>query len=681
LFGRASCGAGVFLSTILSMKLDTEILTKACAQARGLAIDAVHQAASGHLGLPLGATEIGAVLYGHALVHNPDEPRWLNRDRFILSAGHGSMFLYSWLHLSGYDLPLEELKNFRQLHSKTPGHPEFREAPGVECTTGPLGQGVGNAVGMAVAGKMAEARFNTPEHTIFDYHVICLAGDGCMQEGVGMEAAAFAGHQGLDNLILIYDSNDVTLDAMAAKTQSENTALRFKAISWDVQTLPDGHDLPAILKAINKAKRAKSGKPQLIIAKTIIGKGIPEVQGTAKGHGEGGAKFADAARAGLGLPADQHFFVSDEVRAYFAAHKKRLVRACRKWKKTYEAWRTANPDQAALLDTRSAQPSAAALLEKIPLFPADAKLATRAAGRDVLQPMAAALPLLISGSADLHGSTLNYIAADQDFDKTNRAGRNIRYGIREHAMAAINNGVAYDGLFRPSCATFLVFADYSRPAMRLAALAKLPVVYIYTHDSVGVGEDGPTHQPVETLSSLRLIPEFDVVRPADPEETAGAFAAALERIEGPTLIALTRQAVPTLNEIPPHIRRAGVLKGGYVAVQETAPLTHILLATGSELQLAISAAKLLGAGVRVVSMPSFERFNRQPAEYRDAILPPSCRKRVAVEAGVTPLWREYVGLDGAVVGIDRFGLSAPAPVVFKELGITADAVVAAAKSL
>jgi transketolase len=663
------------------MKLNSDILTKACAEARGLAIDAVHKAASGHLGLPLGATEIGAVLYGHAMVHDPDEPRWINRDRFVLSAGHGSMFLYSWLHLSGYDLSLEDLKNFRQLHSKTPGHPEFGEIPGVECTTGPLGQGVGNAVGMAMAGQMAAARFNTPDHTIFDYHVFCLAGDGCMQEGVGMEAAEFAGHQGLDNLILIYDSNDVTLDAMAAKTQSENTAARFKAIGWDVQTLVDGHDLAAILKAVNRAKKAKSGKPQLIIAKTIICRGIPEVQGTSKGHGEGGAKFADAARAGLGLPADQHFFVSDGVRAYFAGHKRRLIRAHKRWKKTFDVWRTVNPDKAALLDSRAAIPSAAALMEKIPLFASDAKLATRAAGRDVLQPISAALPLLISGSADLYGSTLNYIAADKDFDRTNRSGRNLRYGIREHAMAAICNGVAYDGLFRPSCATFLVFADYSRPSMRIAALAHLPVVYIYTHDSIGVGEDGPTHQPVETISALRLIPGLDVIRPADPEETAAAFAAAMERTNGPTLLALTRQAVPMLNEIPPHIRRAGVLKGGYIAVQETAPLTHILLATGSELQLAIAAAAKLGAGTRVVSMPSFERFNREPAEYRDAILPPSCRKRVAVEAGVTALWRQYVGLDGKVVGIDRFGISAPAPQVMKELGITVDAVVAAASSL
>lgn len=662
------------------MTLQTLLLAKAANQARGLAIDAVHACASGHLGLPLGAAEIGAVLYGHALSHNPERPRWINRDRFVLSAGHGSMFLYAWLHLSGYELPLEEIKKFRQLHSLTPGHPEFRETPGVEATTGPLGQGIGNAVGMAVAGQMAAARFNTPEHPIFDYHVVCLAGDGCMQEGVAMEAVEFAGHQHLDNLILIYDSNDVTLDAMAAKTQSENTAARFKAIGWDVQTI-DGHDLAAVLKAFNKAKKTKSGKPQLIIAKTQIARGIPEVAGTSKGHGEGGAKFADSARAGLGLPADQHFYVSDDVRAYFAEHKARLVRACNRWHKTYKAWRETNPEKAALLDSRETPVTAAHLLTKIPLFASDAKLATRAAGRDVLQPLAAELPLLIGGSADLYGSTLNYIAADKDFDPTNRSGRNIRFGIREHGMAAIANGIAYDGLFRPSIATFLVFADYSRPSMRIAGLAKLPVVYVYTHDSIGVGEDGPTHQPVETVSALRLIPNLDVIRPGDPEETAGAFAAALERTDGPTLLALTRQTLPTLNEIEPHQRRAGVLKGGYVAILETAPLTHILLASGSELSVAIAAAKLLGPGTRVVSMPSMHRFDQQSPEYRESILPKECRKRVAVEAGVTGLWGKYVGLDGAVVGIDRFGLSAPAPIVFKELGITPEAVAAAAQKL
>ena len=663
------------------MKPNTALLAQAANQARGLAIDAVHKCNSGHLGLPLGCAEIGAVLYGHALSHNPDAPRWANRDRFVLSAGHGSMFLYSWLHLSGYDLSLDEVKNFRALHSKTPGHPEFHETPGVECTTGPLGQGIANAVGLALSGQMTAARFNTPEHTLFDYHVIALAGDGCMQEGVAMEAVAFAGHQKLDNLILIYDSNAVTLDAMADRSQSENAAARFKAIGWDVQTLADGHDLAAILKALNKAKKSKTGRPQLIIAKTTIAKGIPEVAGTAKGHGEGGAKFADAARAGLGLPADQHFFVSDDVRAYFAAHKARLVRAYKKWLKLRDDWRTANPEKALLLASAATAPEFAALSAKIPAFPADAKLATRAAGQSVLQPLAAALPLLIGGSADLYGSTLNYISADKDFDPTNRAGRNLRYGIREHGMAAIANGVAYDGVFRPSVATFLVFADYSRPSMRIAALSKLPVIYIYTHDSVGVGEDGPTHQPVETVSGLRVIPNLDVIRPADPEETAGAFAAALARNDGPTLLALTRQAVPLLNDIPVQTRRDGVLKGAYIAVKETGPLTHILLAAGSEVQHAIAAAKILGYGVRVVSVPCFERFNRQPAAYREEVLPKACRKRVAIEAGVTGLWHQYTGLDGKVVGIDRFGISAPGATVFKELGITAENVVAAARGL
>ncbi len=663
------------------MKLPTDILAQAANQARGLAIDAIHKAGIGHLGLPLGSAEIGAVLFGHALSHNPAVPRWLNRDRFVISAGHGSMFVYAWLHLSGYDVSLDDIKAFRQLHSKTPGHPEFHETPGVEATTGPLGQGIGNAVGLAMSGRMAAARFNTVAHTVFDHHVICLAGDGCLQEGVGMEATEFAGHQGLDNLILIYDSNDVTLDAMANKTQSANTAAKFKAINWDVQTLADGHDMAAILKAVNKAKRATSGKPQLIIARTIIAKGIPEVQGTAKGHGEGGAKFGDAARVGLGLPADQHFFVSPEVTAFFAAHKKRLGRAYSKWKKTFEVWREANPALATLLDSRGQSPVATELLAKVPAFPADAKLATRAAGRDVLQPLAAALPLFISGAADLHGSTYNYIAAAPDFDKEHRDGRNLRFGIREHAMAAMCNGFAYDGIFRPSCATFLVFADYSRPAMRVAALAKLPVIYIYTHDSVGVGEDGPTHQPVETISAMRLIPNFTVIRPADPEETAAAFAAALAHTSGPTMLALTRQAVPQLNEAPADVRRAGVLQGAYVLVRETAPLTHILIGTGSEVQHAVAAAKQLGAGVRVVSMPSMEIFDRQAQDYRDSVLPPSCVKRVSIEAGVGALWHKYVGSQGRILGIDRFGLSAPYQQAMQELGMTADAVLAAARGL
>lgn len=662
------------------MKLSTDLLAKAANQARGLAIDAIHKAGIGHLGLPLGCAEMGAVLYGNALIHNPNEPRWMNRDRFVLSAGHGSMFLYGWLHLSGYDLSMDDIKSFRQLHSKTPGHPEFHETPGVESTTGPLGQGVGNAVGMAVSGKMAAARFNTSDHEIFDYKVVCLAGDGCMQEGVAMEAVEFAGHQQLDNLILIYDSNDVTLDAMADKTQSENTAMRFKAIGWDVLSV-DGHDMEAFLKTFKRARKARNGKPTLIIAKTEIGRSIPEVAGTAKGHGEGGAKFADTARAGLGLPADDLFHVSGDVREYFAAHKKRLLRAANRWNKTYQAWRSANADKATLLDSASAAPTATNLMAKIPPFAADVKHGgTRAAGGDVIQPLAEALPFLIGGSADLYGSTKNYIKATEDFEVGNRTARNIRFGIREHGMAAIANGMAYDGMFRPSIATFLVFADYSRPSMRIAALAKLPVIYLYTHDSVGVGEDGPTHQPVETVSSLRLIPGFDVIRPADAEEVVGAYAAALVRSDGPTLIALSRQSLPLMNELSADVRRNGVIKGGYIAVQETEPLATILIATGSELQHAVSAAKQLGGGTRVVSMPSMERFERQSAEYRESVLPASCRHRVAIEAGVTALWHRYVGTEGKIVGIDRFGLSAPSEQVFEELGITAEAVVTAARA-
>ncbi len=660
--------------------LDFASLNRAANEARGLAMDAVHACSSGHLGLPLGCAEIGAVLFGHALQHNPADPKWLNRDRFVLSAGHGSMFIYSWLHLSGYaSVPHDQVKKFRVLGSHTPGHPEFHETLGVEATTGPLGQGISNAVGYAVSQKMAAAKFNTEAHTIFDNHIICLAGDGCMQEGVAMEAVAFAGHFKLDNLVLIYDSNDVTLDAMAVATQSEDAGKRFEAIGWGVQTI-DGHDMAAFLGALDKAKAA-TGKPQLIIAKTVIGKGIPEVAGTAKAHGEGGAKFVDAARKALGLPEGEHFFVSQETRAFFTEHAKQLAAKHDAWKKNFADWEKGNPGLAKELagDLKSEIP--ADLLGKIPAFPADAKIATRKAGSDVLQPIADAVPALVSGSADLHGSTLNYINSSKDFTPANWTGRNIRFGIREHGMAGIMNGIAYDGIFRASGATFLVFADYCRASIRLAALSGLGTIYIFTHDSVGVGEDGPTHQPVETVSGLRLIPNLDVIRPADPEETAGAFAAALQRTNGPTLLALTRQVVPMLNEASVQARREGVAKGAYVLVKETGALKTILLASGSEVQHAVAAAKTLGEGVRVVSVPSFYRFDQQPQAYKDEVLPPNVRQRVAIEAGVTGLWYKYVGLDGKVIGIDRFGLSAPGGKVMEVLGITAQAVVDAAKSL
>jgi transketolase len=658
--------------------MNTDLLAKAANEARGLAIDAVHACNSGHLGLPLGSAEIGAVLFGESLRHCPDAPKWLNRDRFILSAGHGSMFLYGWLHMSGYAVSNDEVKNFRQLHSITPGHPEFHETPGVEATTGPLGQGVGNAVGYALSGKRAAARFNTAEHVIFDHHVFALMGDGCLQEGVAKEAIAFAGHNGLDNLVLIYDSNDVTLDAMAEVTQSEDAEAYFKSQNWDAVTI-DGHDLNAIASAIKKAKADDNGRPKVIIAKTIIGKGIPEVAGTAKGHGEGGAKFAESARAGLGLPADEHFYVSAETRAFFAEKKAASNAAFSAWQLSYDAWASANPTLAAELTDGLAKAVPVDLTDKIPAFAADYKDATRSAGGTVLNAIAKVMPQAITGSADLYGSTKNYLKDGGDFSKSNPLGRNIWFGIREHAMGAICNGIAYDGIFRPSGATFLVFADYLRGSIRLAALSGLPVTYIFTHDSVGVGEDGPTHQPVETVSGLRVIPNLDVIRPGDAEETAGAFVAAMARTDGPTALILTRQAIPLMNDLSVEARRDGVLKGGYIAKKESGALATILIASGSELQYAMAAAAELGDGTRVVSLPCFELFDRQSAEYRESVLPSSCARRVAIEAGVTGLWWKYVGTQGKVIGIDRFGMSAPGGTVFKELGITKEAVLAAAK--
>lgn len=656
-----------------------KILAEAANNARGLAIDAIHKCSSGHLGLPLGSAEIGAVLYGNSLSHDPSDPKWINRDRFILSAGHGSMFLYGWLHISGYDLSLDEVKNFRQLGSKTPGHPEYAETPGVEATTGPLGQGIGNAVGYAVSGKMAAARFNTDDHEIFNHHVFALAGDGCLQEGVAAEAAAFAGHFNLDNLILLYDSNDVTLDAMAVKTQTEDTGARFQAMGWDTTTI-DGHDMEAIAEAISKAKSDDNGKPKLIICKTEIGRGIPEVAGTAAGHGEGGAKHAESARAGLGLP-EETFYVSEEVKSYFSSHAEELSQKHSEWTKTFEAWQAANPDNAKLLEAGLDGIVPQNLNDVIPEFDKEAKLATRAAGGEVLQPIAEAMPMLVSGSADLYGSTKNYIKSASDFEPQNNSseGRNIWFGIREHGMGAIMNGIAYDGIFRASGATFAVFADYLRPSIRLAALAHLPTIYIFTHDSVGVGEDGPTHQPVETVSGLRVIPGLDVIRPADAEETAGAFIAALERKDGPTALMLTRQGLPNLNSVDTQQKRSGTLKGAYIVKKEDGDLHTILLASGSEVQHAVVAADQLGSGVRVVSVPSFERFDRQSDEYKEETIPSSCKKRIAIEAGVSGLWWKYVGDQGQVIGIDRFGISAPGDTVMKELSMTPEAILEAAK--
>jgi len=660
--------------------MQTEILSKAATQARGLAIDAIHACSSGHLGLPLGCAEIGAVLFGNGgLRYDPTAPKWLNRDRFVLSGGHGSMFIYSWLHLAGYALSLEEVKNFRQLGSETPGHPEFGDTVGVEATTGPLGQGIGNAVGYALSGKRAAAKFNTTDHTIFDQHVFALHGDGCLQEGVAREAIAFAGHNQLDNLILIYDSNDVTLDAMADRTQSEDAAAYFQSQGWDAVTI-DGHDLSAISEAVSTAKSNDNGKPKVIIAKTTIGKGIPEVEGTAAGHGEGGAKFAESARKGLGLP-EETFFVSDDVRTHFAEVAKSSQTVKAEWDATYSAWKAANAELAAELEAGVNDEVVTDLAQRIPAFDAGTGSATRASGGVVINAVAKEVPHLISGSADLYGSTKNYIKDGGDFGPDNFAGRNIWFGIREHGMGAICNGIAYDGIFRASGATFLVFADYMRGSIRLAALAKLPVTYIFTHDSVGVGEDGPTHQPVETVSGLRVIPNLDVIRPSDAEETAAAFAAATLRKDGPTALILTRQNVPANDAISVEERREGTLKGGYIAKKESGDLKLIIMATGSEVQHALGAAEQLGEGVRVVSLPSFERFERQSADYIESVLPSACAKRVAIEAGVSSTWGKYVGFAGKTVCIDRFGISAPGNTVMEQLGMTADNVAAVAKGI
>ncbi len=656
------------------------VLQDAANQARGLAIDAVHACSSGHLGLPLGCAEIGAALFGEVLNFNPKAPRWLNRDRFILSAGHGSMFLYSWLHLSGYDLSLDEVKNFRVMGSKTPGHPENFMTPGVEATTGPLGQGIGNAVGFALSGKRAAERFNTADQTIFDNHVVVLAGDGCLQEGVAKEACSFAGHSQLDNLILIYDSNDVTLDAMADKTQDVDAEAFFRSMGWDAVTL-DGHDLVAMAEAIEAAKADNNGRPKILIAKTEIGRGIPQVAGSQSAHGEGGAKFADEAKAGLGLPEGASFYVSDEVRAYFSQRAAARADEFAAWEKKFAAWSDANPDLAEELSGCVAGSVPSDLIDSLPAFDEGYADATRGAGGVVINEVAKRMPSLLTGSADLFGSTKNYLKEQGDFSATNATGRNIWFGIREHAMGAICNGIAYDGLFRASGATFLVFADYLRPSIRLAALSHLPVTYVFTHDSVGVGEDGPTHQPVETVSGLRVIPGLDVIRPGDPEEVVGAWVSAMNRTDGPTALVLSRQKVKTQSQLSVKERREGTFRGAYVAKKESGDLKAIILATGSELGHAIDAANELGDGVRVVSAPCLERFERQGADYQESVLPASCTKRVAIEAGVSGLWWKFVGSEGKVLGIDRFGISAPGDEVMEKLGMTPAHVVSAVKEM
>lgn len=664
--------------TSYSENVNIAALYQAANESRGLAMDAVATCKSGHLGLPLGSADMGAGLFGHLLSYWPENPRWLNRDRFVLSAGHGSMFLYSWLHLAGYKISLEDLKKFRALHSITPGHPESAETPGVECTTGPLGQGVGNAVGMACAAKITADKYNTATHTVFDHSIVCLCGDGDLQEGVALEALTFAARHALDNLILIYDSNDVTLDSMASKTQNDNVQAKFHALGFEVHLI-NGHDIGHFIETFNSVKQSKSNKPKLIIAKTIIGKGIGEVEGSSKAHGENGVPFIESARAKLGLP-EERFFVSEETRNFFKEHRKKLKKRYDKWQTVFRMWQTSNPGLAKELDySINQQKSAEELMQYIPIYTSDKTIATRAAGGTVLNSLAKMLPYIISGSADLHGSTKNYIDDKKgDFDVHNLQGRNIYFGIREHGMGAIVNGFGYYGLFRPSGATFLTFSDYMRASIRVAAIAKLPIFHIFTHDSVGVGEDGPTHQPVEHVSSLRLIPNLHVVRPGDPEETAAAFAHAATRTDGPVALILSRQNLPILTAVSSQIKRLGTLKGGYIFKEEKKKLEAIIIATGSELHLAFEAAKEFDDNVRIVSMPSVELFEAQTALYQNSVLPITCKKRIVIEAGVSGLWHKYAK---HVIGINSFGLSAPGDQVMKEFGISAEHLVEKVKSI
>jgi len=672
------------MSTAVDVDLKTSLAT-AANEARGIAMDSIRAANSGHMGLPLGAAEVGATLYGAQLQYNAVEPTWMNRDRFILSAGHGSMFIYSWLNIAGYDLPMEEVKNFRQHNSMTPGHPEFpnseHNTPGIESTTGPLGQGVANAVGFAVSAKMAEGRYNTDAHTIFDHHIFALAGDGCFQEGVSAEAAAFAAHEKLDNLIVLYDANEVTLDKMAEYTQSEDILKRYEAYGWEVYDI-DGHDLDAVDAAISAAKSTNNGKPKFIKCNTIIGKGMEETEGTNAAHGEAGIPYVDKAKASIGLPEGEKWYVSDETRTFFKGVAKKNADQYDEWQKTYKSWAWENPNMAKELTDAIEDNvmSAEDMMKAIPATGADAE-ATRVSGANAIQEIAKIVPNYISGSADLHGSCRNYINDGGNFgsgfDKS-YSGKNLYFGIREHAMGSILNGIAYHGIFRASGSTFAVFVDYFRPTIRVAALAELGrVSYILTHDSIGVGEDGPTHQPVETVSGLRVFPNLDVYRPSDAEETVAAFAHSATRKDGPTALIFSRQNMDQNDLIDYMARREGTLKGAYVAKMEEDDLDIIVLATGSEVQHALKAAKG-NPGARVVSMPCMSVFEKQTDDYKESVLPSTCTKRIAMEAGVSGLWYKYAS---KVVGVDRFGFSAPGDTVMEELGMTTENLIEQMKTM
>ncbi|MDR0595455.1 MAG: transketolase [Puniceicoccales bacterium] len=630
---------------------DWDTLGEAALISKGLVCDQVACAQSGHLGTALGCSAIGAALFGYLLRFNPREPRWLNRDRFILSCGHASAFLYAWLYLAGYGLSLEDLKNFRQAHSKTPGHPEFGVTDGVECTTGPLGQGIGNAVGFAISGKKLEAMCNGDGRKIFNYNVVCLCGDGCLQEGVASEACSLAGHLKLDNLILIYDRNNVTIDGALSHSQSEDIEKKFEAYGFEIDTI-DGGSAEQVVASYAKLVSSKNGRPKMLIADTTIGDGIDEVAGTNKAHGEGGTKFIKLAKAKLGLP-DAEFFVSEKVRNFFEERLRERVEEYNSWRCIFDAWSKDNPKLCKILLKSDSDN----ICEKLRNFEYDdsvESVSTRVANGEIMQFLAKCDPLMVTASADLFSSTKNYLNGCGDFSANDRYGRNLGFGVREHAMGAALNGVCYDGIFNMSCATFLVFSDYMRAAIRLASMAKLHALYLFTHDSIAVGKDGPTHQPVETLASLRCIPNLYVMRPADYEELIGVWIAYYLSKNLPFAFVLSRQDLPILRK--DGTNRAEVLHGAYIVHREKLQLRCIVIATGSELSIAIEVAKKFD-DVRVVSMPCMELFDEQEDDFKESILPGACENRVAIEAGVAIPWYKYVGVDGKCVCVDKFGFS------------------------
>ena len=652
---------------------------------RVLSAECVEKANSGHPGMPMGAAPMAYVLWTKFLKHNPHDPGWFNRDRFVLSAGHGSMLLYSLLHLTGYDLPLSELLNFRQWESKTPGHPEYGLTPGVETTTGPLGQGFANAVGMAIAERFLAAAFNRPGYEIIDHFTYAIVSDGDLMEGISHEAASLAGHLGLGKLILFYDDNHISIEGSTDLTFTEKRTLRFEAYGWHVQQVEDGTDLDAIQRAIVSAQK-ETRKPSLIAVRTHIGYGSPNKQDKASAHGEPlGKEEMKLTKQKLGWPLEPEFSIPDEALKVFRAAVEQGKTEEARWTSLFEGYRKAFPDQAKELDQWIKGDLPQGWEKGIPVFPADPKgSATRAASGHVLNALAKKIKNLVGGSADLAPSNQTLIKGEGDFQAEEFGNRNLRFGVREHGMGALLNGMALHGGLIPYGGTFLIFSDYMRPAIRLAALMRLRVIYVFTHDSIGLGEDGPTHQPVEQLAALRAIPNLTLLRPCDASETAEAWRFALNHENGPVALVLTRQGVPVLdrNDFAPA---AGLQQGAYTITDPAKGKPDLLLiASGSEVHIAIEAAKKLGQkGIspRVVSMPSWEVFDKQPDSYRREVFPPEIRVRIAIEAGRTQGWHRYVGDKGDVVGIDHFGASAPYKVLYEQFGITADRVVEKALKL